>query len=233
MHSGRRFFAVVSVALASACSPAGVQDAGPSPTRRPASTTTELAPTSTSTSPAAVISTGTTPTSRAPATTTSVATTPPEAATTPATPAVWATCTNSERAYSIGHPAGWHTASGCRYFDPAPLDIPPQTDGFFSAIVAVDSDTTFEEARRRSDNRVVVIVSRAEATVGDRRAVRYETEATGEGLFEKGTRLYSFVVDRAGQSFEVITAWFPGTSTAEYQGRKNMVDAMVATVRFL
>ena len=231
MHSGRRFLAVVAVALAGACSPAEVQDAGPSPTRRPTSTTTEPAPTSTSR--AAVIGARTTPTSRAPATATSVATTPPLAATTPAAPAAWARCTNAERAYSIGHPAGWHTAYGCRYFDPAPLDIPPQTDGFFSAIMALDSDTTFEEARRRSNDRWVVIVSREEATVGGRRAVRYETQATGEGLFEKGSRLYSCVIDRAGRSFEVITAWFPGTSTVEYQGRKNMVDAMAETVQFL
>ena len=63
--------------------------------------------------------------------------------------------------------------------------------------------------------------------------MRYGTEATGEGLFDKGSRLYSVVIDNGGRAFEVLTAWFPGTSTSEYQLRKKMVDEVVKTVRFL
>lgn len=145
----------------------------------------------------------------------------------------WAVCTNAQRGYSVGYPAGWHSAYGCRYLDPEPLDIPPNTDGFFSAVAVVDGDTSFDQARQRSTDRFVVIVSREETTIGDRRAVRYETSATGEGLFHKGSRLYSVVLDNGGRAFEVLTAWFPGTSTSEYELRKRMVDEMVKTVRFL
>lgn len=145
----------------------------------------------------------------------------------------WAVCTNAQRGYSLGHPAGWHSAYGCRYLDPEPLDIPPNTDGFFSAVAVVDGDTSFDQARQRSTDRFVVIVSREETTIGDRRAVRYETSATGEGLFHKGSRLYSVVLDNGGRAFEVLTAWFPGTSTSEYELRKRMLDEVVKTVRFL
>ena len=62
--------------------------------------------------------------------------------------------------------------------------------------------------------------------------MRYEIEATGEGLLDKGSRLYSVVLENGGRSFELLTAWFPGTSVSEYQQRKKMVDEIAATVRF-
>lgn len=166
-----------------------------------------------------------------PAPTTTVA--PPSTTPIGGLPAGWDVCTNAQRGYSVGHPAGWHTAYGCRYLDPEPLDIPPNTDGFFSAVAVVDGDTSFDQARQRLTDRFVVIVLREETTIGDRRAVRYETSATGEGLFDKGSRLYSVVLDNGGRAFEVLTAWFPGTSTSEYELRKRMVDEVVKTVRFL
>ena len=166
-----------------------------------------------------------------PATTTTAAspTTTPMGALT----ADWAVCTNAQRGFSVGHPVGWHTAYGCRYLDPEPLDIPPNTDGFFSAVAVMDGDTSFDQARQRSTDRFLVIVSREETAIGGRRAVRYESHATGEGLFDKGSRLYSVVLDNDGRSFELLTVWFPGTSTSEYQLRKGIVDEMVKTVRFL
>ena len=147
--------------------------------------------------------------------------------------AEWSVCTNPERGYSIGHPAGWHTAYGCRYLDPEPLDIPPNSDGFFSALAVVDGDTSFDEARHRTDDRFFVVLLREETTVGDSKALRYEIEATGEGLLDKGSRLYSLIIDNDGRAFEVLTVWFPGTSTSEYQLRKELVDEVVETVRFL
>lgn len=150
-----------------------------------------------------------------------------------ALPAGWAVCTNARRGYSVGHPVGWHTAHGCRYLDPDPLNIPANTDGFFSALAVVDGDTSFDQARRRSTDRFVVIESREETTIGGRRAVRYESQATGEGLFDKGSRLYSVVIDNDGRAFEILTVWFPGTLTPEYQFRKEMVDEVIKTVRFL
>jgi len=181
--------------------------AGLVPTLRPSGTTVEA----------------TTTTAAAPSTTTTVG----------GLPGGWAECTNAQRGYSVGHPTGWHSAYGCRYLDPEPLDIPPNTDGFFSAVAVVDGDTSFDQARQRSTDRFVVIVLREETTIDGRRAVRYETEATGEGLFDKGSRVYSVVIDNDGRAFEVLTAWFPGTSTSEYQLRKKMVDEVVKTVRFL
>ncbi|HVM15783.1 MAG TPA: hypothetical protein VM287_15825 [Egibacteraceae bacterium] len=209
-------------------SPGGETATGPVPTQPPlggavdATITTAAAPVPTTT-----VTTGeilpAPPTAAAPPTTTRIG----------ASTGGWAVCTNAQRGYSVGHPVGWHSAYGCRYLDPEPLDIPPNTDGFFSAVAVVDGDTSFDQARQRSTDRFVVIVLREETTIGGRRAVRYETEATGEGLFDKGSRVYSVVLDNRGRAFEVVTAWFPGTSTSEYQARKKMVDEVVNTVRFL
>lgn len=210
-------------------SPPGASETvtGLAPTRPPSEITVE--PTTTTAAPQV-------PTTAVPAdedlpaltTTVALATT-----TTGGLAAGWAVCTNAQRGYSVRHPPGWHTAYGCRYLDPEPLDIPAHTDGFFSAIAVVDGDTSFDQARQRSNDRFVVIVVREDTTIGGRKAVRFESEATGEGLFDKGSRLYSVVIDNDGRAFELLTAWFPGTSVAEYQVRKNMVDEVAKTVRFL
>lgn len=145
----------------------------------------------------------------------------------------WTSCTNREGGFSIGHPAGWYTALGCRFLDPKPLDITPRSDGFVAALMTHEGEITFAAASARQTNETSVVLLQEATTVGSRRAVRYETEATGNGLYDKGTRLYRYVLDRNGQSFEVSTAWFPGTSTADYQTRKGWVDQAIKTVRFL
>ena len=220
---------LVAVAVAGALLLLGCGDRS----QRTTETVTDL---STTVGPSATRSDGTTTTAVS-----SVVTTNTTTATTPETSATASTkvgdlsgvCTNAERGYSVRHPAGWHTAYGCRYLDPEPLHIPPNSDGFFSALVVVDGDTSFDQARHRTDDRFFVILLQEETTVGARKAVRYEIEATGEGLFDQGSRLYSVIIDNDGRAFEVVTAWFPGTSTSEYQLRKKLVDDVVRTVRFL
>ena len=215
------FLAILALAVLGACGPAEVQDVGapPPPPETTTSTTPVLATTATS--------------KLAPAATTTVKAAPTATEVTSATlPVGWSTCTNAEGGFSIAHPPGWHTAHGCRYLDPEPLDIPPYTDGFFSALMTADGDLPFEEMAQRSNDRFVVILAREQTTVGGRPSVRYETESTGEGLLDKGSRVYSYVIDRSGRSFEVATAWFPGTSPAEYQDRKQIVDQAVHTIRF-
>jgi hypothetical protein len=149
-----------------------------------------------------------------------------------ALPAGWTSCTSREGGFSIGHPAGWHTAIGCRFLDPKPLNITPNSDGFTSAVMTSDWETFAAASARQTDDHALVLLKEA-TTVGSRRAVRYETESTGLGLWDRGTRFYSYVLDRGGRSFEVSTVWFPGTSTAEYQTRKGWVDEATKTVRFL
>ena len=217
----RRLLAILSLAVLGACGPAGVQDAGAPPTPLQTTTSTTPVPATTTTSRLAVAATTTV--KAAPAATTTTAA---------ALPAGWSTCINAEGGYSIAHPPGWHTAHGCRYLDPEPLDIPPYTDGFFSALMTIDDDVPFDEMAQRSNDRFVVILTREQTTVGGRPAVRYEMETTGEGLLDKGSRIYSYVIDRSGRSFEVATTWVPGTSPAGYQLRKQTVDQAVQTIRF-
>lgn len=205
---------------------------------RPPRTTDTVTALGTTVAPSARPLDGTTTTDISPVVTTPVttATTQERTIAVPTTVgdlAEWRVCANPERGYSIGYPDGWHTAYGCRYLDPEPLDITPNSDGFFSALAVVAGYTSFDEALRRTNDRFFVLLRQEETTVGDTKAVRYEVEATGEGLLDKGSRLYSLIIDNDGRAFEVLTVWFPGTSTAEYQLRKKLVDEVVATVRFL
>ena len=218
MNKGRGISLLLAMTVLGACSPSGGQDAGPAPTR-PATTVGSAV----STVPAV-------PVAEAPPTTGAV--TPAPTTTTAVAAARWSTCTDPRRGFSISHPPGWHTAYGCQYLDPEPLDIPLYTDGFFSALMVLDGEDLFERALSRFDSGADVIVLREQTTVDGRRAIRYETESTGEAYFDKGTRRYSVVLDRSGRTFEVITMWFPGTSVSEYELRKRTVDQAVETVVF-
>lgn len=221
MPRRRSFLAIVALAVLGACGPAEVQDVGAPPPPPETTTSTTPVPATTTTSTFAVAAATTVPAAPAATNTTSAA-----------LPVGWSTCTNAEGGFSIAHPPRWHTAHGCRYLDPEPLDIPPYTDGFFSALMTADGDLPFDEMAQRSNDRFVVILTRERTTVAGRPAVRYEVESTGEGLLDKGSRIYSYVIDRSGRSFEVATAWFPGTSPAESQLRKQIVDQAVQTIRF-
>ena len=62
------------------------------------------------------------------------------------------------------------------------------------------------------------------------RAVRAETEATGAGLLERGTRQLAYVRDRDG------AAWIRQTTSrrggGDYEARKDVLERAVETFRF-
>ena len=71
---------------------------------------------------------------------------------------------------------------------------------------------------------------RENTNIGGRRAVRFETVSTGEGLYPQGTRTYGYVVDRDGSAFATFTKATPGQP--RYARYKIVVDRAVRTLRF-
>jgi hypothetical protein len=215
----------------------------PSTSDRPASAGGPIEPATDTTVTVATIAPATTNTAAAPVTTRAAA---PPATVPPTTtgnfpspaPVGWKTCT-SARGYSIEYPGSWHTdtpaRTECRYFDPAPVEYTPNSDGFMFAMMLGTDNRPFEEALRPltgADSRTLI---HEETTVGGRRAVRYEVEliSGGRGLLPDHSRLYGYLVEREGIAFGVTTYWIPDQPMAQYRVWKDTVDRAVTTLRFL
>jgi hypothetical protein len=148
----------------------------------------------------------------------------------------WSLCTNSRRGYTIGYPSGWYTthlrpAQACEYFDPEPFEIVAGTEfpptGLFAALTDQSVESYVEQL---TDPMFFETIRREETTVGDRRAVLVETEATGQGESEPGERTYGYVLDHGGRAFAVLAIGLPGDE--RYVEFKNVADEAVRTVLF-
>jgi hypothetical protein len=151
-------------------------------------------------------------------------------------PEGWTLCSNERAGYAIGYPADWNTATlegefECSFFDPEPFEI---IEGSEFPLTALQAFPAGEE--RRSYDRVVEEfadpmfereLGREEATVAGFPTVRLETEATGQGLFDKGTKTLAYIVDRDVAPFVVRAQAFPGGELHE-----SVLVQAVTTIRF-
>jgi hypothetical protein len=142
----------------------------------------------------------------------------------------WPRCENTALGYSIAYPPGWHHERNCAFFDPEPFTVPENSDFYGAALeVQVAQDSWANVVGGLTDARFARTVSRRELRVNGRRAVLAEVEATGAGLFERGYRLYAYVVDVPGRSPVIVQATRrPG---AEWAGRKAVADRAVRSLR--
>ena len=147
----------------------------------------------------------------------------------------WRRCTNSHFGFSIGYPAGWHTARlgparTCLYFDPRRVTIPRDSDFTGAAIeVLPAAQQPFAYVvKGTADKRFARVVARRATRLAGRRAVMLETVATGEGLYARGTEARTYVIDRAGDAFIVQTTSVGG----DFAARKAVLDRAVRTLRF-
>jgi hypothetical protein len=143
----------------------------------------------------------------------------------------WPRCGSPALGYSIAYPPGWHHDRNCAFFDPEPFTVPENSDFYGTALeVQVPQDSWENVAGGLTDERFARTISRRELRVSGRRAVLVEVEATGDGLFERGYRLYAYVVDVAGRPPVIVQATRrPG---AEWTGRKAVADRAVQSLRF-
>jgi hypothetical protein len=153
-----------------------------------------------------------------------------------ALPQGWALCSNHHRGFAIGYPARWHTDAvaahdSCEYFDPKPFDVPAQSDFTGTALeVDPDGEDYATVVDGLVDRRFARVLARRETTVLGRRAVRLETEGTGEGFEDPGVKITLWVVDRGGDAFVVGTRGVPGNG--DYATRQATLDRAIGTLAF-
>jgi hypothetical protein len=120
----------------------------------------------------------------------------------------WSHCVDARAGYDVEYPADWHrggtvedpgrAALLCRFFDPEPFAIPPSSDVFGTALEVGPVDQTFDDALASLiDTRFNETVRREPLSLqGRHRAFRLELVATGEGLADRGTRTYGYLIRR-------------------------------------
>ncbi len=100
------------------------------------------------------------------------------------------------------YPGDWYTARGevaCRFFDPEPFTVPANSDFGGTAMQADVVQQSFDDALAGLiDRRFYETEAREQVTIGGKRAFRLELVATGQGLEERGTRTYGYLIRRAG-----------------------------------
>jgi hypothetical protein len=148
----------------------------------------------------------------------------------PAPAPAWPRCENTALGYSIAYPVGWHRDRNCAFFDPTPIEVPENSDFYGAALeVQVAQDSWPNVVRGLTDERFARTVSRRELRVNGRRAVLAEVEATGNGLYDRGYRLYAYVVDVPGRQPVIVQATRrPG---AAWGMRKAVADRAARSLR--
>lgn len=151
-------------------------------------------------------------------------------------PEGWTLCSNERAGYAIGYPADWYTATldgefECSFFDPEPFEIIPESEFPLTALQAFpagEENRTFDDVvSEYTDPMFERELAREETTVAGFPAVRLETEATGQGLYDKGTKTIAYVVDRDVAPFVVRAQAFPGAELHE-----DILEQAVGTIRF-
>jgi hypothetical protein len=148
----------------------------------------------------------------------------------------WIECRNERQGYSISYPKGWYTdaltAEGeCAFFDPEPFEIVADSEFPPTALEAheVEPGTPYEDVvDALADPMFETVRLREDTEVAGLPAVLLETVATGEGLYDKGTVTYGYLID-GPRPFLVKTTIFPGDDADEAM---TIVDDAAGTLRF-
>ena len=147
-------------------------------------------------------------------------------------PRAWSHCVDTAGGYDVQYPSDWHTASGiaaCRYFDPEAFTVPADSDFVDTALRVDVAQQSFDDVLAGLiDRRFAETELREQVTIGGKRAFRLELVATGEGLADKGTRTYGYVIRRdSGPPVVVTTSALPG----ERIRYRDVVDHAAQTLR--
>ncbi len=140
-------------------------------------------------------------------------------------------CENPTGGYTVGYPDGWYANLGevserCSFFHPEPFELPEQTEAPDVAVAISREPVPF--ARVTGAGPAIRILDREETEIDGRRAVRRETEATGDALRPAGVRGYEYLVDLGGET--LILSTYEG-SGLDYERNRETVDRMAATLR--
>jgi hypothetical protein len=149
----------------------------------------------------------------------------------------WTECVNDAEGYAISYPSSWHTATlapedECAFFDPEPFQIVEGSEFPVTALEAHRLDgasslgVALEQLTDSAFERSISIHVYGE---GQLSGMKIETEATGEGLLDRGTRTYQYLLSSDTGVFVVKTTELPGR---DYEDAKLVVDEAVGTLKF-
>lgn len=142
------------------------------------------------------------------------------------------TCTNAEAGFRVDYPADWHTNDGsvmpaCSLFDPQPITVPPASEIPQDIAVSIGREqVAFGVAAGEDIGRRVLTADTTR--IDGRTAVRMESEATGEGLYDAGMLSYSWVVDLDDA---VLIAQSHDAGEPDFAAKKSVLDRMMQSLR--
>lgn len=139
-------------------------------------------------------------------------------------------CESAEGGLAIRYPDGWHTNDGsvlpvCSFFHPEEFELPEGTEPPPLAVSVDREPVAFEQVT--GDSPAVRVLTNEELDVSGRPAVRRETEATGEGLYQAGVRTLEYLVDLDG---ETLIASTRSTGNLVYEQNRTILDRMMETL---
>lgn len=140
-------------------------------------------------------------------------------------------CSNERYGFSVSYPASWSTNDGsvlpaCSVFHPAPIQLPRESEiPFDLAVVIGVENTAFDPAIRSSQWERVISTQRL--VLDGRNVVRVESEATGEGLAERGMQSVRYVVDPGKGRTLIATT---NKTDDSYARNQDVLARMVATI---
>jgi hypothetical protein len=149
-------------------------------------------------------------------------------------PAGWKLCSNERFGYALGYPSDWHAPalsaeSQCTFFDPAPIQLPESSDALGAALEVAPAQQSFEVlVRSLTNERFERVLERRELTISGRRAVEVVSQATGEGLLERGTESATYVVDHGPEPPLLLRT--VRTPHANWEERLRILDEAARTL---
>jgi hypothetical protein len=117
----------------------------------------------------------------------------------------------------------------CSFFDPAPFTVPEASDFSGTALEVGVAQERFDDVLAGLiDTRFAETARREQVTIGGKRAFRLELVSTGEGLEERGTQTYGYLISRASGG----PVWLRTTAPAgERLLHRAAVDRAATTLR--
>ncbi|HYO43599.1 MAG TPA: hypothetical protein VES19_10420, partial [Candidatus Limnocylindrales bacterium] len=130
-----------------------------------------------------------------------------------------ATCRSEAAGITVTYPAPWFTVNDgsawtCLLFDPAPIEILPDTELPQVAVGMYTQAESYEQVRRDFETTAVyTVISTDTGVVDGRDATAFELENTGQGFYEKGMLQAVVVVDLGARGTLVIeSVGMPGAA---------------------
>jgi hypothetical protein len=144
-----------------------------------------------------------------------------------------AECINRMEGYAVEYPATWHVNPGevlgpCMLFDPEPVEVPPASELPLEIAIQIGFEpvpfaTLTGQVLGRRD------LVRERTTVDGREALRIESETTGEGLHDRGIRMYQYFVDLGDTTMVAATH---AVGALPFERKRRILDTMMARFDF-